>query len=77
MAKYFGPHPLKKFLRGKTTHFGYKIWVLATAGGQLLAGEPYAGARTLLPDFGLGMGSNMVYGLVEKVWPGARQQSGL
>jgi Transposase IS4 len=66
MAKYFGPHPLKQFLRGKPTRFGYKIWVLATAGGQLLSCEPYAGSKTLLPDYGLGMGPNVVYGLVEK-----------
>ncbi len=65
-AKYFGPNPLKQFLRGKQTRFGYKIWVLATAGGELLACEHYAGARTLLPDFGLGKGPNVVYWLVEK-----------
>ena len=42
MIKYFGPHPLKQFVRGKPTRFGYKIWILATSRGQLLACQPYA-----------------------------------
>jgi hypothetical protein len=25
MVKYFGPHPLKQFLKGKPTRFGYKV----------------------------------------------------
>jgi DNA excision repair protein ERCC-6 len=66
MIKYFGPHPLKQFIRGKPTRFGYKVWILATSAGQLLACQPYAGAKTLLPDFGLGMGPNVVYGLARQ-----------
>jgi hypothetical protein len=66
MIKYFGPHPLKQFIRGKPTRFGYKVWIMATSAGQLLACQPYAGAKTLLPDFGLGMGPNVVYGLAKQ-----------
>jgi hypothetical protein len=66
MIKYFGPHPLKQYIRGKPTPFGYKCWILATSAGQLLACQPYAGAKTLLPDFGLGMGPNVVYGLIKQ-----------
>lgn len=66
MVKYYGPHPLKQYIRGKPTPFGYKIWVLATSAGQLLACQPYAGAKTMLPDYGLGMGPNVVYGLIKQ-----------
>jgi len=45
IIKYFGPHPLKQFIRGKPHRFGYKVWVLATAEGELLACQPYAGAK--------------------------------
>lgn len=63
MVKYFGPHPLKQFIRGKPIRFGYKLWILATATGELLAVQPYAGANTHIPDFGLGQGPNVVMGL--------------
>ena len=66
MVKYFGPHPLKQYIRGKPTPFGYKVWVMATSAGQLLACQPYAGAKTMLPDYGLGMGPNVVYGLAKQ-----------
>ncbi len=66
MVKYFGPHPLKQFIRGKPTRFGYKVWILATSAGQLLSCQPYAGAKTLIQDFGLGMGPNVVYGLIKQ-----------
>jgi DNA excision repair protein ERCC-6 len=65
MIKYFGPHPLKQFIRGKPIRFGYKIWICCTSDGQLLVCMPYAGAKTLLADFGLGMGPNVVYSLVK------------
>jgi hypothetical protein len=68
MVKHYGPHPLKQFIRGQSTLFGYKIWVLATSAGQLLACQPYAGAtrRTMLPDCGLGTGPSVAYGLVKQ-----------
>jgi hypothetical protein len=67
MVKHYGPHPLKQYIRGQSTLFGYKIWVLATSAGQLLACQPYAGAtKTMLPDCGLGTGPNVAYGLVKQ-----------
>jgi hypothetical protein len=65
MILYFGPHPLKQFIRGKPTRFGYKVWVLATSKGELIRCEPYGGARTRLFNYGLGQGPDVVYGLVE------------
>lgn len=66
MVKYFGPHPLKQYMKGKPHRFGYKIWVLASAEGELLACQPYAGASTHIPDYGLGQGPNVVLGLAEQ-----------
>ena len=65
MDEYFGSHPLKQFIRGKPTRFGFKVWVLATSAGELIRCEPYAGARTKLFSYGLGQGNDVVYGLVE------------
>lgn len=53
MIKYFGPHPLKQFLRGKPIRFGYKVWMLASPQGELLAVQPYAGASTNIQVNGL------------------------
>lgn len=64
MIKYFGPHPLKQFIRGKPIRFGYKMWILATPSGELLWVQPYAGSSTHIGDFGLGQGPNVVMGLV-------------
>ena len=61
--RYFGPHPLKQTIREKPERFGWKIWCLASSTGELLACQPYAGAKTLLPDYGLGQGPNVVFGL--------------
>ena len=36
---------------------------MATPNGEILACQPYAGAKTNLPDVGLGQGPNVVYGL--------------
>jgi hypothetical protein len=65
MIKYFGPHHLKQFIRGKPTPFSNKVQIHATSSGQLLACQSYAGASLLL-DFGLGMGPNVVYGLASQ-----------
>ena len=46
--------------------FGWKIWVMATPSGELLACQPYAGAKTQIPDLGLGQGPNVVYGLAQQ-----------
>ena len=65
MVKYFGPHPLKQFMRGKPTRFGFKVWVLATSAGELIRCEPYGGSKTKLSNYGLGQGPDVAYGLVE------------
>ncbi|KAK3883316.1 hypothetical protein Pcinc_012352 [Petrolisthes cinctipes] len=36
MIKYFDPHSLKQFIRGKPVRFGYKVWVLAISTGELI-----------------------------------------
>jgi hypothetical protein len=66
MIKYFGPHPLKQFIRGKPIRFGYKMWILATPSGELLWVQPYAGSNTHIADFGLGQGPNVVMGLSQQ-----------
>jgi len=63
MVPYFGPHPLKQFVRGKPHRFGYKIWILASSTGELLACQPYGGASTQIKDYGQGQGPNVVLGL--------------
>lgn len=74
MIRYFGPHPLKQYMKGKPNRFGYKMWILATAEGELLRVQPYAGASTAIKDFGLGQGPNVVLGLVEQfnLLPGSK-----
>ncbi len=62
MVKYFGPHPLKQFMRGKPHRFGYKIWIMTSSTGELLVCQPYGGASTLIADYGQGQGPNMVIG---------------
>lgn len=62
-SRYFGGHPLKQTNREKPDRFGWKIWVLATANGELLCCQPYAGAKTMIEDVGLGQGPNVVMGL--------------
>lgn len=66
MVRYFGPHPLKQSIREKPERYGWKVWILATASGQLLACQPYAGAKTLIADQGLGQGPNVVLGLAQQ-----------
>ena len=46
--------------------YGYKLWCLASPTGELLAVQPYAGAKTKIPDVGLGQGPNVVYGLADQ-----------
>jgi hypothetical protein len=74
MVKYYGPHPLKQFMRGKPHRFGYKIWILASSTGELLACQPYGGSTTNIPDYGLGQGPNVIMGLSEQygLLPGSK-----
>ena len=39
---------------------------MCTGDGQLLSCQPYAGAKTHIPDQGLGQGPNVVLGLAEQ-----------
>ena len=66
MVPYFGHYPYKQFIKGKPIRSGYKIWAICSHDGYTIHLEPYAGKHTLLPDFGLGQGPNVVLGLVEK-----------
>jgi len=66
MIKYFGPNSLKQFIRGKPCRFGFKVWILASSAGELLACQPYAGSTTHITDYGLGQGPNVVLGLSEQ-----------
>lgn len=66
MIKYFGPHPLKQFLRGKPCRFGYKVWTMASPKGELLYCQPYGGSATKIKDYGQGQGPNVVLGLSEQ-----------
>jgi len=63
MIKYYGPNSLKQRIVGKPIRMGYKMWILATSEGQLLAVQPYAGAATHLRDYGLGQGPKVVMAL--------------
>lgn len=66
MIRYFGPHPLKQFMKGKPTRFGFKVWVMATTNGELITCTPYGGGKTQMFKYGLGQGPDVVYGLAEK-----------
>ena len=71
MIRYFGPHPLKQFKKGKPTRFGFKIWVMCTPAGELIRCVPYAVAKTNTFQYGLIQGPDVVYDLVESV-PGSK-----
>ena len=47
---------------------------MANPAGELLAVQPYAGAKTMIPDVGLGQGPNVVYGLADQfdISPGSK-----
>ena len=74
MIPYFGHHGDKQYIRGKPLRFGFKIWGICDSHGFTKHLEPYSGASTKLPDFGLGQGPNVVLGLCEKanVAPGTK-----
>ena len=56
MIRYFGPYPLKQFIKGKPTRFGFKIWVICTPAGAQIRCVPYAGAKTNVFQYGLSQG---------------------
>jgi len=63
---YFGKHGTKQFIRGKPIRFGFKLWCLTSKDGYLVHAEPYCGSHTDLPTTGMGQGSDVVLGLIEK-----------
>ena len=63
---YYGKHGTKQFIRGKPIRFGFKLWSIASSDGYLVHAEPYCGSDTDLPVTGLGQGSDVVLGLIEK-----------
>ncbi|XP_065645645.1 piggyBac transposable element-derived protein 3-like [Hydra vulgaris] len=66
MVRYFGPHPLKQAIREKPERYGWKVWCLATAEGELLACQPYAGLKTKIKNNGLGQAPDVVLSLSEQ-----------
>jgi len=46
MVHYFGPHSLKQRIVEKPDRYGWKLWIMTTAAGELLCCQPYAGAKT-------------------------------
>ena len=51
---------------GKPIRFGFKLWSLCPSDGYLLHVEPYRGKDADLPETALGLGSDVVLGMIEK-----------
>ena len=62
----YGRHGTKQFVRGKLIRFGFKLWCLCSPDGYLIHAEPYSGKDTNLPETGLGQGSDVALGMIEK-----------
>ncbi|XP_050316175.1 piggyBac transposable element-derived protein 3-like [Anthonomus grandis grandis] len=45
MVPYFGRHPCKMFIKGKSVRFGFKLWCLCSSNGYLFYSLLYAGAQ--------------------------------
>jgi hypothetical protein len=65
MLKYYGRHSAKQFIRGKPIRYGFKNWCVCAPNGYMYHAEPYCGASTRLPETGLGLGGNVVLGLLD------------
>ena len=74
MIPYYGHHGDKQYIRGKPIWFGFKIWEICDVKGFTRHLEPYCGKSTLLEQFGLGQGPDVVLGLCKKsdVSPGTK-----
>jgi len=46
MVRYYGPHPCKQFIQGKSIRFVYKVWCLNTHYGYLINFEVYQEKNT-------------------------------
>ena len=63
MIPYYGRHGTKQFIRGKPIRFRV---CLSLSDGYLFHAEPYCGKDTYLSETGLGQGSDLVLGMIEK-----------
>ena len=66
MVLYYGKHGTKQFIREKPIPFDFKLWCLASSDGYLFNAELYCGSNTKPKETGLGQGTDIVLGLIEK-----------
>ena len=66
LNRYYERNSTKQFITGNSTRFGFKLWCITSSEGYLLHAEEYCGADTDLSHTGLGRGSDVVLGLIEK-----------
>ena len=58
---YFGFHEAKQYIENKPHKYGFKMYVACKPDGTVLYVEPYSGKSTLIPEYGLGKSSDIVY----------------
>ena len=58
---YFGFHEAKQYIENKPHKYGFKMYVACKPDGTVLYIEPYSGKSTLIPEYGLGKSSDIVY----------------
>jgi hypothetical protein len=66
MIHYYGQQGSKQFIHGKSTQYGFMVWVACTSGGLEVWLDPYCGKDAHVEDQGLGCGPNIVLDLVLK-----------
>ena len=66
MIPYYGRHGTKQFIRRKPIQFGFKLWCLYSSDWYLLHAEPCCEKDTDFSETGLGQGSDVVLGMIEK-----------
>ena len=71
MVPYFGFHGAKQYMKGKPHKFGFKVWVATSPTGVPLFCEPYAGASTDMPDYGMKKSSDIVAHIITRLGLGA------
>ena len=64
---YFGFHGAKQYMKGKPHKFGFKMWCACSPSGIPLHCEPYAGASTEVPDYGLGKCGDVVANAITRL----------
>ena len=63
---YYGKHVTKQFIRGESIRYGFKLWCITSSERYQPHAEPYCGVDNNFPDTGLGQGTDVVLGLIEK-----------